>query len=669
MTGSPASPGRTRGFAELTWHAIAVPDLARLAFVVVCTVLVGLHAWEPFDAVPVLGVVGLVAGLWPIVVEAAQDLLHRRMSMELSMLIAVVAAAAIQQWFTALVITCFVLAAEILEDLTMDRGRDALTDLMAFLPDTVQVRRGADVRAVPLEDVRPGDIALVSPGGRIPVDGTVVGGRSTADQSRITGESMPVELGAGSEVYAGSVNQAGVLEILAERVGAQSSYGQIVDAVRSAESSQAPVQRLADRLAGYLVYFALAAAAVTYVLTRDVTATISVVIVAGACGIAAGTPLAILGAIGRSAQQGAFVKDGTHLEQLSRVDTVVFDKTGTLTEGRPAIVAVLAAPGRTADDVLRLAGSAELHSEHPLGRAIVAECRLRGLVLTEPDTFEYEPGRGIAARVGGREVRAGNDALVAGADLSDAVPFGTAGTPVHVTEDGRWAGTVRLADRLRGSAQQCVDDLHALGLRTVMLTGDVAVIAHGLGAELGLDEVVADLLPADKLAAIDEVRSAGHVVAMVGDGVNDAPALARADVGIAMGSGTDIARESADIVLISSSLADLTGTIRIARRTRRIILANFVGTIGVDLVGMLLAAMGLLDPVVAAAIHVASETLFILNSARLIRPRRTAGASPGPVPDGAQFSDAMVDEDGDADARDHTPSPPGSRRGSMPRQR
>lgn len=605
------------------WARIDRGDLVRTSFVAVCAVLVAVGMTWPWPQIPLIAVVGLAVGCWPILTEAWGDLRARRMSMELSMLIAIVAAAAIGEWVTSLVITAFVLAAEILEDLSMDRGRDALTDLMAFLPETVSLRSGGDVLTVPLGEVEPGQVVVVAPGGRIPVDGVVVAGRSTADQSRITGESLPVEIGIGADVFAGSINQVGALEVRAERVGADSSYGRIVEAVGLAQSSQPPVQRLADRLAAWLVYLALGGAVLTYLITRDLTATISVVVVAGACGIAAGTPLAVLAAIARIARTGAFVKDGAHLEALSTINVVVFDKTGTLTTGVPAVVDVRVGDGVSARDLLTMAAGVEFYSEHPLGQAIVAHAKEAGLPIDPPEDFVYQPGRGVTATVAGRSIAAGSGRLVPDAPL--ALDGQGAATAVHLSCEGRYAGTILLADALRPTARAAVADLRRRGLRTLMITGDQQSTAEAVAAELGIDDVRAGLLPEDKLAVIDAERAAGHRLAMVGDGVNDAPALARADVGIAMGSGTDIARESADVVLISSDLSDLVATIHVARRARRIVMANFVGTIAVDLGGMALAAAGLLSPVLAAFVHVGSETAFILNSARLIPGRPARG--------------------------------------------
>ena len=602
------------------WRRIDRGDLLRTLFVAACAVVVTLGLTLPWPSELIVAVIGLIVGCWPIAVEAFEDARHRKMSMELSMLIAIVAAAAIGEWTTSLVITAFVLAAEILEDLSMDRGRDALTDLMAFLPETVQVRRGGASVTVPLVEVAVNDTVIVAPGGRIPVDGIVTSGQSSADQSRITGEPLPVDITVGDQVFAGSINHVGAVEIRTERVGTDSSYGRIIAAVKQAQSSEPPAQRLADRLAAWLVYLALAGAAITYLITHDLTATIAVIVVAGACGIAAGTPLAVLAAIARIARTGAFVKDGAHLEALSTVDTVVFDKTGTLTTGTPTVVGVAPAPGTDREGLLVLAGAAEAYSEHPLGQAVVSHVRAQGLPIGACKDFAYRPGKGVTAKVAGKAVTAGNRSLVP--DAPARVEGQGIATAVHIGIDGQYAGTILLADAVRDSAKAAVADLKRRGLRTLMITGDQEATARAVAAELGIDNVHAGLLPDQKLAVIDAERATGRKLAMVGDGVNDAPALARADVGIAMGSGTDIARESSDVVLISSDLNDLARTVYVAKRARRIVMFNFAGTIVIDLIGMALAAVGLLSPVLAAFIHVGSETSFILNSARLVPGRR-----------------------------------------------
>jgi heavy metal translocating P-type ATPase len=617
-------------------HQLEWMELARIGFVVAAAAAVWFRLWEPLSTISLIGLTGLAVGGWPIFSEAGKNLAARRMTMELSMSIAIIAAAAISEFFTALVITLFVLIAEVLEDLTVSRGRRAISDLLELLPQSVSIRKTGNVTQVATSQLVIGDIVFVVPGERVPVDGTVVGGHSFIDQAHITGESAPVEKFTGSLVYAGTINQSGALEIRAERIGRDTSYGKIVQAVERAEKSRAPVQRLADLLAGYLVYFALGAAALTFFITRDVRSMISVVIVAGACGVAAGTPLAILGGIGRSARLGAIIKGGLFLETLGRVNTIVIDKTGTLTFGRPEVKSIIAAPGYSENDVLDAAAAVELRSEHPLGKAIVTRAKAIRRAVSEAEDFTYRPGRGVSARIGEDVVLIGNRILLG--DHNVAVPDSWNGSgeeptsDVYVARRGRVLGVIALADVVRPEAQNAIAAIHRMGMRTILFTGDAAPIAASVARRLGIKEVEAELLPEAKLERVNALVARGLVVAMVGDGVNDAPALTAANVGVAMGSGTDVARESADVVLLGNDLAKFADTLAIARWTRRIIWQNFVGTIGVDSIGIGLAAFGLLNPLLAAFIHVASEMTFILNSARLLpaaeRRRASVPANP-----------------------------------------
>ena len=427
-------------------------------------------------------------------------------------------------------------------------------------------------------------------------------------------------------MYAGSINQSGALEIRAEQLGRDTSYGKIIEAVEEAERSRAPVQRLADRLSGYIVYVAFAAAAITFLVTRDIRSTISVIIVAGACGIAAGTPLAVLGAIGRAAGLGAIIKGGLYLEELGVVNTVVLDKTGTLDVWQARTAGDSSCPGVTEEDLLTTAASAELRSEHPLGKTIVAAAKERDAILTEAEAFTYTPGRGIEAQVSGQSVLVGNQALLLERGIAvptDLQPAGSAGTEVFVAREGRLLGAITVADTVRPEARAAIAALHTMGIETVLLTGDTQAVATAVARELEIASVAADLLPDDKRRRVQQLVASGHRVAMVGDGVNDAPALTEAQVGVAMGSGTDVARESADVVLLGNDLETFTQTVALARRTRRIIWANFTGTILVDSLGIVLAAVGVLNPLLAAAVHVSSEMVFILNSARLLPAGRS----------------------------------------------
>jgi len=366
------------------------------------------------------------------------------------------------------------------------------------------------------------------------------------------------------------------------------------------------------------VYFALSAAVLTFAFTRDIHATIAVVIVAGACGIAAGTPLAILGGIGRSARLGAIIKGGLYLETLARVDTVVLDKTGTLTFGRPEVVDGVPANGVSQAELIDSAASAELRSEHPLGKAIVARARADGRTIQEPERFDYQPGRGITATVNGEKIVVGTRALMGerGVNVSGARDLNA--TEVLVGRAGRYLGTIGIADTIRPEAKRAIEAFDAMGIQTHLLTGDTEQVARGVAEALGIEAFEAGLLPEMKLARIKRLVASGRVAAMVGDGINDAPALAEASVGVAMGSGTDVARESADVLLLGNDLEKFAETLAIARWTRQIILQNFVGTIAVDTVGIVLAAIGIVGPPLAAFIHVTSELAFILNSARLL---------------------------------------------------
>jgi len=601
-------------------HSEGWAEWARVAFVAVILLLVWFQVVPRVRGVDLLALIGILIGGYPIFKEAISDLLQRRMTMELSMTIALVAASVISEFVTALLITVFVLIAEILERMTVGRGRRAIRELLDLLPEIAEVRSLGGVVTRSLSEIEVDDVVLVRPGGRIPVDGVVVSGHSFVDQSTITGESMPVEKISGVPVFAGTINQSGVLEIRAEKIGRDTAFGRIIEAVERAERSRAPIQRTADRLAGYLVYFALGCAALTFLITHNARSTISVIVVAGACGIAAGTPLAILGAIGRAARKGAIIKGGLYLEVLSSVDTVVLDKTGTLTLGTPEIFDVQVYDGAESKEVMRIAATAERFSEHPLAKAIVRKASDWSLPIGEPAAFRYSPGKGVVCEVEGRRTLIGTRALLE--EEGVLVPDGESAferfSEVMVATGGRCLGTIRIADVLRSEATAAVVEMRNLGLRTVLLTGDRKEIADATGTELGVDEVQSELLPNQKVARIRELRAEGRVVAMVGDGVNDAPALMESNVGIAMGSGTDVARESASVVLLGNDLLRFAEVLRISRRCRAIIMANFAGTLTVDSVGVLLAALGLLNPVLAALIHVSSELLFILNSARLL---------------------------------------------------
>jgi len=608
-------------------HGTGTAEYVRLGLMGIIVVASLTGWWRPFMDRDWLAFAGTVIGGFPIYKEAWENLLKRRMTMELSMTIALLSALAIGQFFTAIVIAFFVLFAELLEGYTVGGGRRAIAKLINALPRHVTVRRNGQERELQAEELSAGEVIVIRPGERIPVDGRVTKGSSYVDQSSITGESLPIEKTEQSKVFAGTINKNGVLEVSVERVGRDTTFGKIIQVVEQAEKSKAPVQRIADRLAAGLVYFALGAAILTFIVTRNLTATIAVIIVAGACGVAAGTPLAILAGIGSAARRGIIVKGGLYLEKLTDIDTIVLDKTGTLTIGVPEVTGIQVANGATENEVLQNAAIAEQHSEHPIGEAIIRKARTAKLSLREYSDLRYTPGKGLTCLDAGSKIVVGTRTLLEESGIRDDTngdgSFLNATKPgetlVYVGRNTTVLGALSIADQLRSEAIQAVDDLKRQGYRTLLLSGDSNEVAAAIGAQLGVHEAIGNLLPEQKLEKVRELLQQGRKVAMVGDGVNDAPALAEATVGIAMGGGTDVALETADVTLMTSDLSRLTEVFGIAKRCYRVIMFNFWGTIAVDTLGIGLAFFGLLAPITAALIHVGSELAFILNSARLFR--------------------------------------------------
>jgi heavy metal translocating P-type ATPase len=593
-------------------------DLIRIAVTALAAGLTWFRIWEPFPRFSVIGIAGILFGGYPIFREAFENIRERRMTMELSMTIALIAAACISEFFTALIITVFVLVAEILEGLTVGRGRRAIGDLLDLLPRSAWVVKHGAIAEVPVKELRAGDRVLIRPGTRIPVDGHVVSGNSSVEEAAITGEPLPEDKFPGSRVFAGTLNQTGAIEAVVENLGRDTTFGRIVEAVEKAEQTRAPIQRLADRLAGYLVYFALGSAVLTLLLTHNVRSTISVIIVAGACGIAAGTPLAILGAIGRAARQGAIVKGGMYLEELAKIDTVLLDKTGTLTYGKPRVVAIEPASGFTEKEVLETAALAERNSEHPLARAILAAAQENHVTISEPSFFEYAPGKGVRAGLHGHCILAGHPGWLLEAGIDVPAQNDTAGTRILVARDLEWIGSIRIADQVRGEAAEAIRDLHRMGIQTELVTGDSARSAAEVAENIGVKDISCGLLPEQKSSRVYDLIQSGRTVAIIGDGMNDAPALSQAHIGVAMGSGTEVAHASANVLLIGNDLRKFVDTLKTARWCRAVIFQNFYGTLAVDAAGIVLAAIGFINPLVAAFIHVSSELAFILNSTRLL---------------------------------------------------
>ena len=487
---------------QLPFSAENKTDVIRLAFMALAILLSLSDVWKIAAPVDFISLIATVVGGYPMVKEALEAIRKRRMTMELSMSMAVLATLLIGQFLTGLVITFFVLFAELIEQLTVKSGRGAVRDLIDFLPHEAIVKRNGREEETEIDRITPGETVIVKPGVRIPVDGIVVKGSSYVDESSITGESLPVEKFDGHRVYAGTINQSGVLDVNATSVGKNTAFGKIIEVIEEAEKSKAPVQRVADRLAAYLVYFALAGAAITFLYSHNIVSAISALIVAGACGVAAGTPLAILAGIGRSAKEGIIVKGGSHLEQLAMVDTVVLDKTGTLTLGTPEIVEVLSLDGVSEQEVVHLAATAEQHSEHPIARAILNEARKRNLQTSSYSELRNIPGKGIICRSDGTEILVGNVSLLKESSVeittsvSDYISQRTekGETTILVAAAGHAVGAISVADILRSDSMDAVTNLKRHGLKVILLSGDSVRASKAVAQSLSVDEVYGQML-------------------------------------------------------------------------------------------------------------------------------------------------------------------------------
>jgi Cu+-exporting ATPase len=538
---------------------------------------------------------------------------------------------------TAVVVTVLVLLGQVLELRARSKTSSAIRRLLGLRPKTARVvRPGGTEEDVPLEQVRVGDLLRVRPGEKIPVDGVVTDGRSSVDESMVSGEPVPVEKEFGAKVIAGTVNGTGSLLVQAEKVGAETLLAQIVRLVSEAQRSRAPIQRLADRVARYFVPAVLAAAVLTLVLwglwgppprlAHGLVNAVAVLIIACPCALGLATPLAIMVGTGRGAEAGVLIKDAASLEVLGKADTLVVDKTGTLTEGKPQLVTVEPAPGGSADELLRLAAGLERDSEHPLATALVKAAVARGLRPAEVSDFRSVTGKGVVGTVEGHAVALGNAALLAelnvpaGALQARAEELRAAGqTVVLAAVDGKVAGLLGVTDPVRPSTPEAIELLHADGLRIIMLTGDGRATAEAVGRQLGLDEVIAEVLPQEKYLVVKRLQEDGRVVAMAGDGINDAPALAQAHVGIALGTGTDVAMESAEITLVRGDLRGIARARRLSRATMRAIRQNLFLAFVYNVLSVPAAALGLLTPIWASAAMSLSSLSVVGNSLRLRR--------------------------------------------------
>lgn len=564
-------------------------------------------------------------GLYPLAKAGLVELWQEhKIGTELFVTVATVIAVLGGEYVAAAVLMTIILIAEYIADLNTDRARASIRALIGATPRTATIRTADGEKTVPVDELTAGSVVLVRAGDKIPVDGAVTVGVAAVNEASITGESLPVDKGLGDSVLAGTIVESGALDIRTDKVGRDTLFARIVALVEDAESETAPVQKLADRVATWLLPLVLVFLLVVFFATRDVRKIVALLIFTSPAELGLATPMVMIAAIARAARLGILVKGGLYLERLAKVDAFVFDKTGTLTYGTPVVVQVAAFDtSLSEDEVLRYAASVDQRSGHPLATAVVKAARERGVSLSEPQDFRTLHGRGVTAIVDAREVLVGNDALLeeqAVQMAQAAAPY--PGTSVHVAINGRHVGSIHFADQPKPGAREAIRALRESGVkRLVMLTGDNAESARAIAKDVGIDDVRARLLPEEKVRAVEALRRKGFTVAMVGDGVNDAPALARADIGIAMGArGTQAAIEAADIALMTDDLLRLATARTLARRAYRTIQENLLVGVGVvHVLGIAAALQGWIGPIQAALLHLGPDVLVFLNSVKLLR--------------------------------------------------
>src|SRR5258706_3030960 len=575
-----------------------------------------------FISFPVGVILVMISGS-PIFLNVIRATLKRQVISHTLMSIGALAALFVGEWTTAMVVVFFMHIGNYTEKLTTEGARRAVKDLTAMAQQTARVEHNGEETDTPIADVQIENVVVIRPGEKIAVDGEVISGQGAVDQSSVTGESMPVEAGIGSRVFAATLLKQGTLKVRTQAVGAQSTFGRVVKMVEEAEAHRADVQQFADKFSAYYLPVVMSIAALTFLFSRNPLATAAVLLVACSCTIALATPIAMLATIGANAKRGVLIKGGKYLETLARADILLIDKTGTLTLGKPNITDIISLNCMDENTLLSYAASADRYSEHPLADALRRSAHERDLQIQETTNFESLAGMGVCATVNGATITVGKQSLLKDSAIpSQAQTLEAQGkTVLFVSKDGALAGLIAASDTLRSEVPEALQEAKRLGIKKIeLLTGDNEQVAASVGNALGI-AYRAGLLPEDKIRAVKEYQSQGHIVVMVGDGINDAPALAQANIGIAMKAGTDIVIEAAHITLMHEDWNLIPHVIATAKRTMHVVKGNLGFTAAYNIIGLTLAAFGFLPPMLAAALQSIPDLGILGNSARLLRQK------------------------------------------------
>ena len=561
-------------------------------------------------------------------VSGFKDIFNRKITVNVFVTVALIATIAVGEFRAAAIVVFIMAVAGALETYTLDKTRRSIRNLLDLTPKMATVRRGAEEVLVPVNEIQVEDIVVVRPGGRIPVDGIVVSGESCVNQAPITGESMPVEKFKGGEVFGGTLNETGRLEIKTTKTGKDTTLARIVHLVEQAQGTKAPIQNLADRFTVWFLPAVLVLAVIAFLASGDVKVAVSVLLVACPCAFAIATPTAVTAGISNMARHAVLIKGGVFLELAKKMDVLLVDKTGTFTLGKPKVVDIVSLDGVPEEEVLRLAAIAEKYSEHPLARSIMTRAKECDITVPDPDEFNIEVGRGVTARLDGKKIWVGKNKFLRdkGTSITDSIENTISEqteqgrTTVLVANDSKPIGLIAIADEIRSQTPHAIKSLKAMGIKEIiMLTGDNHKVAKAVAEEIGVDSFEAELMPEQKLEFVEKLQKQGKVVGMIGDGINDAPALALADVGIAMGAaGTDVAVETADVTLMNDDLSRVVNFVDMSKKVLLRIKLNIFFSIAYNVIGFVLAGFGLLTPVLAVIFQEAGCITVVFSSTLLL---------------------------------------------------